>query len=481
MARKRSSSRKSRRSSQQGGLSAGRTALGVIVLALAAIVYMFGVNKGNDTNNQNPTLGSLSPVQLSVSNTAVIPFSASDPDNDPLSASAVSSNQSAVTATVGTSSVTLTGIADGTSTVTVTIDDGNGGIASQSFVVTVGTGQGSSTGGGNTSTGVTEIPGGIDGGWYQLYFTDPTTNTTSGSPVETSLVAAIDRATTRINVAVFEMNDEPITQALVRAKQRNVNVRVVTDGENGLEDPESTFYELQAVNIPVNSDGSRGAYMHDKFFVFDDRYVWTGSTNVTVNGIYTNNNNAILIDSPQLAANYNAEFEELFAGQFGASSSASIPNPQIDINGSTILNVFESEGDVIPPLLQLINESNSIRFMAFSLTRDDLMQAMIQRDQAGADVAGIVENSSRRYAAPLFCGGLNVRTDGNPSTFHHKVFVFDGQIVFFGSFNFSNNAANSNDENVLIIYNQDIAQAFLREFDRDWTIAESRPASDFDC
>jgi phosphatidylserine/phosphatidylglycerophosphate/cardiolipin synthase-like enzyme len=49
---------------------------------------------------------------------------------------------------------------------------------------------------------------------------------------------------------------------------------------------------------------------------------------------------------------------------------------------------------------------------------------------------------------------------------HHKAIVIDGEIVICGSFNFSDNADRSNDENLLIIYNRGVAAKFEEEFQR---------------
>src|SRR5690606_15988443 len=131
------------------------------------------------------------------------------------------------------------------------------------------------------------------------YFTDPINTQDEsrfiGAPIEDALVAAIDRAEQRIDAAVFEMTSQPVTDALLRAHERGVQIRIVTDGDHGLERPDTTLDQLEDVDIPIVSDGNRGAYMHNKFFVIDRLYVWTGSTNITTNGLYNNNNNALLI------------------------------------------------------------------------------------------------------------------------------------------------------------------------------------------
>ena len=57
-----------------------------------------------------------------------------------------------------------------------------------------------------------------------------------------------------------------------------------------------------------------------------------------------------------------------------------------------------------------------------------------------------------------------MRQDGNPDILHHKVFIIDNEIVVMGSFNFSASARDSNTENLLIIHNAEIANAYTNEW-----------------
>ena len=68
--------------------------------------------------------------------------------------------------------------------------------------------------------------------------------------------------------------------------------------------------------------------------------------------------------------------------------------------------------------------------------------------------------------------GLDVWLDGNPRLMHHKVIIIDGQIVITGSYNFSNNAEQNNDENTLIIHNQDIAAQYMTEFQQIYDLSQ---------
>ena len=64
---------------------------------------------------------------------------------------------------------------------------------------------------------------------------------------------------------------------------------------------------------------------------------------------------------------------------------------------------------------------------------------------------------------------------------HNKVIVIDERYVITGSLNFSTNAETSNDENVLIIENPDIARLYLQDFDRIWNLATDPEPDKFTC
>ena len=65
--------------------------------------------------------------------------------------------------------------------------------------------------------------------------------------------------------------------------------------------------------------------------------------------------------------------------------------------------------------------------------------------------------------------GIPVKTDDNPRYYmHHKFAVIDNSVVVTGSFNWTNQAINHNQENVLFIENKDLAKKYTDEFERLW-------------
>jgi phosphatidylserine/phosphatidylglycerophosphate/cardiolipin synthase-like enzyme len=321
------------------------------------------------------------------------------------------------------------------------------------------------------------------GAWWEVYFTDPlNVNNPENwqSSIEGRLIEKINAAQTSIHIASFEFDLTPVAEALIAARQRGVDVRWVTDDEHGLEADQEPgrgqFAMLQEAGIEVRSD-SRSALMHNKFWIFDGQIVWTGSTNITENSVFKQDNNTIVIQSPALAAIYEREFQEMWEGQFGPSSPSHLDEQVTVLNGSQIVVVFTSEDPALAnAIVPIVNSATkNIRFMAFSFTDSPLADAMSQRAQAGVDVAGVFETVGSETEAgelkTLMCRKLSVRQDGNPSFLHHKVIIVDERIVITGSMNFSANAEESNDENVIIVDNAEIARLYLQEFDRVWNLA----------
>ncbi len=314
------------------------------------------------------------------------------------------------------------------------------------------------------------------GEWYQLYFTSPVIpfdGVLTGG-IENKLIEKIDSAQKSIYLAVFEFDLENVALALIAAKDRGVDVKVVYDNE--YSDPDKQIRELKAAGIQAIPD-ERSTSMHNKFFVFDGECVWTGSFNITENAAYRNNENAFHFCSPEAAANYTVEFKELFSGQFGPTSPADTPYPIFTVNGIEVEIYFAPEDNVMAEIISEVQEaSSSVHFYAFSFTSNPLGDAVLERLGSGVEVAGIFEvrgaDTEASECRRLLQNNANVTLDGNPKVLHHKVMIIDRKTVIFGSFNFSNNADEGNDENTIIVHDPVLAEAFEQEFLRLKSISQ---------
>jgi phosphatidylserine/phosphatidylglycerophosphate/cardiolipin synthase-like enzyme len=260
-----------------------------------------------------------------------------------------------------------------------------------------------------------------------------------------------------------------VADALLRAQDRGVRIRVVIESDS-IDGPIPQY--LMENDIPVLGD-RKESLMHNKFIVIDELEVWVGSLNLTPSGTYKDHNHMVRVRSPQIARNYTNEFEEMFIhDKFGAGSPANTPHPMVIVDGRTVEVFFSPDDGVAKRLVALVESAQeSVYFLAYSFTSDDIGDAMMARAANGVEVRGVFEyvqvRSNRGTEWDRFREvGMDVRTDGISGQMHHKVIIVDRKIVSFGSYNFSANAEKRNDENVMIVHDPELAELFAAEFER---------------
>lgn len=307
-------------------------------------------------------------------------------------------------------------------------------------------------------------------GAIHVYFTNPDgpgAFTFRGGPDE-RLAAAIDNASDTVDIAAYDLDLWSVRDALIRAHQRGLRVRLVMESSN-LDRPEVA--DLMAAGIEVRAD-RRPHLMHDKFIVLDGNEVWTGSMNFTVNGAYRNNNNLLQLRSDRIGALYAAEFAEMFErDEFGQLSAGQAPNPQLQLDGIPIEVWFAPDQPVGQRVTELIDGAqHSIDLMAFNLTADPVTGALLAAQDRGVKVRGVFERAQANTMGSdldrLALAGVEVVLDANARNMHHKVIVIDGEIVITGSYNFSRSANEDNDENLLVLFSPELAERYLIEFSR---------------
>lgn len=321
-----------------------------------------------------------------------------------------------------------------------------------------------------------------EGPWYRLFFTAPfypegPANRYGG--LDTALVADLNAAERTIDIASFAIDLPSVTDALLRAVQRGVRVRVVTDDESYDEVVHGAAIDddLARGGVQMSIDHGSG-YAHNKFAIIDDSVLWTGSWNLTTNDTYRNNNNMLRVTEPRLIANYQKRFEEFMAGRFHGRADKTVPNPKISLaNGVTIENYFSPNGGARDAIQRrLAAARKSIRVLAFSLTADKQADILLQKHRAGLKVQGVVESrnasgSGAEYSR-LKNAGVDILKDGNCYVMHDKVYIIDDKTVITGSYNFSGQAEADNDENLLIIDDPALAKHYIDEFNRIYKQAQ---------
>ena len=305
------------------------------------------------------------------------------------------------------------------------------------------------------------------GGAISVWFTDPLANMTSGG-VEGNLVQAIDAAEQTIDLAIYNLSLEDVADALIRAKDRGVQVRLMMKTKTM---DNRVPQRMADAGIAIVGDQREGL-MHNKFMVIDNQEVWIGSMNFTGASVYKDFNNLVRLRSTRAAQNYTVEFNEMFVEDlFGATDRPATPYPQVTIDGVAVEIYFSPDDGVAEQIVaEIMQAETSIDFMAYSFTSDPIAQAMQDRAANGVQVRGVFDesqvksNKGGEYDV-LQQEGFDVYLDGISGLLHHKVIVIDRQVVITGSYNFSASAERTNDENIVIIHDAGIAQQYLQNFE----------------
>ncbi|HSA06053.1 MAG TPA: phospholipase D-like domain-containing protein [Candidatus Gastranaerophilales bacterium] len=327
--------------------------------------------------------------------------------------------------------------------------------------------------------------------FIDVYFIDPLKYAKPADYCRTAacraLLKEINNATESIEFAVSGIQGQPeIFNALVNAKKRGVKVLGVTDmTKQGINFYSDTIHLKEALgeiisdnsaynvgNMPDHKYSYENALMHNKFFIFDRKKTWTGSTNIssTCLGGY-NSNVSVLIKSAPIAEIYSQEFEQMYNKAFHSNKQAIENNEYIKLPDNTIISVYFSPKHKysIDRIINLINNAKTYVYAPiFFLTRDDIAKALINAKNRGCDVRVILDATCARldYSKHKYLRSekVQVKTENFGGKMHMKSGIIDDKFLILGSMNWTGSGVSKNDENTLIIENNILAKAYKMHF-----------------
>ncbi len=128
-------------------------------------------------------------------------------------------------------------------------------------------------------------------------------------------IATLLRGTRRrLDICVFTITDDFLSKEIVKAHERGVAVRVITDDDKA-HDKGNDARALARAGVPVRFDLSE-AHMHHKFALFDGRTLLNGSYNWTRSAFTQNEENVVVGSDERLVAVFQEQFDKMWA-QFG--------------------------------------------------------------------------------------------------------------------------------------------------------------------
>lgn len=315
------------------------------------------------------------------------------------------------------------------------------------------------------------------------------------------LLAVAAKGKREIYAALYELDDEQLEEALAKfGKRAHVVLANGSVKKKGADQNSKARGRLKNKIDLHNRMTSPRALAHNKFLVICDakkkpRWVWTGSQNWTKTGLCTQANNSVLIDDPDLASEYRAQWDLLKDAGNESPKDLKVSNsePRDHKVGKTLLRLWFTPTVGLVDLHEarrLITGANqAILFLMFNPgPKETLLNEIIEIARAGRSgkrlyIRGAINQdpSTSKNPVELFQGENSDKADFNvvlpaaidkvttfwtkelkklPGTFamvHSNVVLVDPfsdhPILLTGSHNLGPKASGVNDENLLIIRN----------------------------
>ena len=107
------------------------------------------------------------------------------------------------------------------------------------------------------------------------------------------------QARSSIDICVFTITDDRITDAIINAHRRGTRLRIISDDDKSF-DRGSDIMRLSESGVEIRIDKTPH-HMHHKFAVFDSRTLLTGSYNWTRSAARDNEENLVVLSDRKLA------------------------------------------------------------------------------------------------------------------------------------------------------------------------------------
>lgn len=311
-----------------------------------------------------------------------------------------------------------------------------------------------------------------------------------------------------IAAALYEFNYREVLEYLKEAKQRGAKVKVVYHAAED-ETKEHSEEAIDEANIKSICEERANTLnlQHNKFFVLLKNekpvQVLTGSTNISLNGIFGHSNLTHIVRDTKVAEAYYEYWKQLKADKPGPEmkdwADAENPAPPEEDNYPDIFPVFSPHRglSILKWYAELADTATEGLFMTFPFginkefisvyEKEDKVLRMALLDKKGNnDTAKANVDRVRRLVNCVVAVGNNIRINSfdrwlketrsiisSPRVpyIHTKYMLVDPlgphPIVVTGSANFSDNSTHTNDENMLVIRNDKrVADIYLGEFMR---------------
>jgi cardiolipin synthase len=337
---------------------------------------------------------------------------------------------------------------------------------------------------------------------------------------------AVNQASDQVLLNVYEFSSPLMTDTLIKAHAREVDIKVVVEGGPvGGISPEGkeAIRNLTDSGIPVSMMVSRKGepapyrYDHAKYMVIDKRAVMLTSENFKYSGFppagMTGNRGwGVYLEDPRLAEYFSTVYQTDYSGKSmtvyngSAGTPESMPSGKYTVEfqpgyftGATVRPVISP--DTSNQITELINSAEkSIEIEQAYITNETTyslnpyLSAAINTSRRGVHVrvlldsywyniedeadndemVALINRIGSDEQIPLEARCVDLSTN-EVDKIHNKGVIVDDKYVLVSSINWNSNSPNFNREAGVIIDHPGVARYFLDVFEDDWNSTVKSP------
>lgn len=318
----------------------------------------------------------------------------------------------------------------------------------------------------------------------------------------------------RLDVFAYDLNEPDVMKAMLTLAHEG-RVRVILDDaplhhDTAKPTPEDQFeieFGKTATAPAALMRGHFGRFAHDKVLIVTDEKrnalkVLTGSTNLSVTGLYVNSNHVLVIDDKTVAATYEKVFQIAWDGKAGSGfskadvakntasfSSKTLPKMEITFSPHTkVVATSILDGLVARVEKEKLNTKGSVLFAVMAMDETStgpVFPALRELHKTETIFSYGITDTTKGISLYKPGNRLGVLVTGKPGQtvlpppfnqvpsvglghqVHHKFVVcgFNGKdpVVYCGSSNLALGGEQQNGDNLLAIHDEDIATVFAIE------------------
>jgi cardiolipin synthase A/B len=279
------------------------------------------------------------------------------------------------------------------------------------------------------------------------------------------VLQAIDGARDSIRLKIYLITENAVVEALARAVQRGVDVRVIIEEApfGGGETNALAKQELEAAGVAVRARPPAFVYGHEKSLVVDGRRAYIMTHNLTRSSFNRNREYMVIVEDKAVVA----EVVRVFDNDW--------ERVEPDLSQSLLVWSPVNSRPHMETLVQSAQASLDVQHT--SLLDERLIGLLAEAARSGVRVRittpAVLDPSEWEWEpiTRMHEAGVAIRFLDTPYV-HAKAIIVDGQTAMVGSQNLTNNSLQNNRELGIIFDDPAAVNRLARVFLQDWNNAE---------